>query len=76
MSRVILCETCGRLKPMHPEDVVAGWQRRRRNLRIVRSLRCDCCNADLQNKPAIAQSMWRGSCEPLEWEHHYGDVVS
>lgn len=28
MSRRILCEKCGVLKPMHPEDVATGWQRR------------------------------------------------
>lgn len=29
MSRKILCEKCGVLKPMHPEDVLMGFKRRR-----------------------------------------------
>lgn len=33
MTRRIYCETCGVLKPMHPEDVMAGFQRRRVELR-------------------------------------------
>ncbi len=33
MSRKILCEQCGVLTPMHPEDVLNGFQRRRVEIR-------------------------------------------
>jgi hypothetical protein len=29
MSREICCEKCGELKPMHAEDVLMGFKRRR-----------------------------------------------
>lgn len=29
MVRTLLCEKCGVLTPMHPEDVAEGWKRRR-----------------------------------------------
>lgn len=29
MVRTLLCEKCGVLTPMHPQDVAEGWKRRR-----------------------------------------------
>lgn len=75
MSRKILCPTCGELKPMHPQDVVTGIQRRRKWIDLYITVGCDNCGEPLHAQfKALCETMWRGD-EPEEWESVYGKVL-
>lgn len=79
MSRKILCSVCGVIKPMHPEDVVNGFHRRRTILqKLNQPVMCDLCGNVIEpgkmkhGEEPIAETIWRGDdLTPAEWEQYY-----
>lgn len=75
MTRKILCLSCGTLKPMHPEDVLMGWHRRRVEIVSRMSVACDTCGSPCHDgAKCMCETMWRGEDEPEYWEAQYGDI--
>lgn len=59
---------------MHPEDVVAGWKRRRTLGTSGRSLVCDTCATELpEGANVVAETLWQQEREgtPEVWEKDY-----
>lgn len=77
MSRAIICPACHKLKPMHPDDVMAGFKRRIVFLRLTCSPVCDRCDRPINaGEQAVAVTYWNEhrEGEPRIWEHEYGKV--
>jgi hypothetical protein len=70
MSRAILCQACGVVRPTHPEDAARGMFSRyvRGELRN-RSLVCDRCDKSLNpGDPVVCVSQ---PTTVAAWEHEY-----
>lgn len=87
MKREIVCTKCGELRPMHPEDVMNGFHRRRTVLQAKRpsdhglaingefhplaSLICDHCGEKINDGDGAVAITMWQGVEPYFWESDY-----